>query len=268
MQSEATVRDFQLHRHPYNVIAFDFEKAFDKAPHPCIIRAVQSIGFSGPALKWLESFLTGRTFRVRIGDTLSDAALVSSGVIQGYTLGSILYNIFIDSLLSRITLPSEGFADDFKLLADVSVYTAHQIQDEIDKVVTWTDENYTPLSVDKCVVLHCDPRQSNNVYHIRDIVINSVDNLCDLGISRSSDGSFSDHCLAIANEASQVCGIIRHTFRSRHRNLLWPAFIYYVLPILSYCSLVWNQFLQRDIVLFERIQRSFTKRIRGHECMT
>ena len=117
-------------------------------------------------------------------------------------MGPILYDIFIDSLLSRITLPSEGFADDFKFLADVSVYNAHQKQDEINKVVAWTDENYTPLSVDKCVVIHCGPRQPNNVYHIRDIVIKSVDNLCDLGISRSSDDSFSDHCLAIANKAS------------------------------------------------------------------
>ena len=40
MQSEATIRDFQLRRHPYNVIAFDFEKAFDKALHTCVIRAV------------------------------------------------------------------------------------------------------------------------------------------------------------------------------------------------------------------------------------
>ena len=62
--------------------------------------------------------------------------------------------------------------------------------------------------------------------------------------------------------------MIRHTFRSRHRNLLWPAFLYYVLPILTYCSQVWNPFLQRNILLLERIQRSFTKRIRGLESIT
>ena len=98
LQSEATIRDFQLRRHPHDVSVFDFEKAFDKAPHLCVIRAVQSIVISGPALKWLESFLTGRTFRVRIGDTLSDATLVSSGVFQESTLGPILYDICINSL--------------------------------------------------------------------------------------------------------------------------------------------------------------------------
>ena len=100
------------------------------------------------------------------------------------------------------------------------------------------------------------------------LLLYSVDNLYDLGISRSSNGSFLDQCLTITNKASRICGMIRHTFRSRHRNLLWPAYLCYVLPILFYCSQVWNPFLLRDIVLLKRIQRSFTKRIRGLECLT
>ncbi len=133
-----------------------------------------------------------RTFRVRIGNTLYDAALVFSGIIQGSTLGLILYDIFIDTLLSRITLPPERYADNCKFIADVSIYTAHQIQDEIENIVAWSDENDTPLSVENCFVLHCGPCQLNNVYHIHDTVINNVDNLSDLGISCSSNNSFSD----------------------------------------------------------------------------
>ena len=36
LQSEVTIRDFQLRRHPYDVIAFDFEKAFDKLLIPAL----------------------------------------------------------------------------------------------------------------------------------------------------------------------------------------------------------------------------------------
>ena len=44
---------------------------------------------------------------------------------------------------------------------------------------------------------------------------------------------------------------------------LWTAFQYYVIPVLMYCSPVWNSLLQRDIDVIERVQRRFTKRISG-----
>ena len=62
---------------------------------------------------------TGENFRVRISDTLSDAALVLFGVIHGFTLEPILYDIFIDSPLSRMKLSKECFADNLKFVADV-----------------------------------------------------------------------------------------------------------------------------------------------------
>ena len=60
-----------------------------------------------------------------------------------------------------------------------------------------------------------------------------------------------------------MVGALRHAFRSTSPVLLWPAFQYYILPILMYCSPSWNPSLKKDIDIVERIQRSFTKRLRG-----
>ena len=57
--------------------------------------------------------------------------------------------------------------------------------------------------------------------------------------------------------------MIRHIFPSGHRNLLWPAFQIYVLPILSYCSPLWSPFLKHDYNAVEAVQPAFTKRIYG-----
>ena len=57
--------------------------------------------------------------------------------------------------------------------------------------------------------------------------------------------------------------MIRHIFLSGHRNLLWPAFQIYVLPILTCCSPLWSPFLKRDIDAAEAVQRAFTKQIYG-----
>ena len=81
----------------------------------------------------------------------------------------------------------------------------------------------------------------------------------DLGILRTSDASYSNHCQAIAAKASRTAGAIRHTFRSRDRNLMWAAFQSYELPITMYCSPLWNPTLKKDINALEKIQRRFTK---------
>lgn len=129
----------------YDLISFDYAKAFDKAPH-----AIDCV-----ALVWLASFLADRTFCARVGNHYSSTAKVTSSIIQGCSLGPILYYIFIDSLVHKINLPSQAFADDFKFLADVVVHSRPYIQSQIDVAADWADEHGTPLSVEKSLEMHC-----------------------------------------------------------------------------------------------------------------
>jgi ribonuclease P/MRP protein subunit RPP40 len=123
LNCNATIAKIVSQHHPYDILSFDFAKAFDKAPHKLVISSLAQHGIEGKALDWLVSFLTGRTFRVRVGECYSRAADVSSGVIQGSILGPILY-LFIDSLLRKLKLPTLAFADDVKIIADVTAYSA------------------------------------------------------------------------------------------------------------------------------------------------
>ena len=224
LDSEAKICDIINSRHPYDILSFDFAKAFDKAPHHYVIEAATSFGICGKALEWLSSFLTCRTFRMRVGDVLSVSVNVTSGVIQGSTFGPVLYDIFIDSLLRKITFPSQAFDDDFKFIADVITHSKDIIQNEINIVADWADEKGTPLSKEKCCVLHCGPVQPYNVYHIKSTIIKATDTIIDLGIKRSCDGSYSEQCNNMILKATRTCGIIRHIFPLGHRNLLWPTF--------------------------------------------
>ena len=44
-------------RHPYDIINIDFQKAFGKVPHSVILKALQSKGIGGQAIKWCGNFL-------------------------------------------------------------------------------------------------------------------------------------------------------------------------------------------------------------------
>jgi len=52
-------------------------------------------------------------------------------------------------------------------------------------------------------------------------------------------------------------------FSSGDIHLLVRAYIVYVRPIVEYNSVIWSPVAKHDIELFEKVQRRFTKRLRG-----
>ena len=50
---------------------------------------------------------------------------------------------------------------------------------------------------------------------------------------------------------------------SRNTDLLVHAFNTYVRPLLEYNSVVWSPYLKSDIELIQKVQRRFTKRLKG-----
>ena len=47
-----------------DIVLLDFSKAFDKVPHKRLLYKLHRYGICGNHLKWIESFLTGRTQKV------------------------------------------------------------------------------------------------------------------------------------------------------------------------------------------------------------
>ena len=70
-------------------------------------------------------------------------------------------------------------------------------------------------------------------------------------------------CRVTANRAHHRASLILKCFMSREPKLLFKAFTVYVRPLVEYCSPVWAPVYKTDIDLIERVQRRFTKRLRG-----
>ena len=92
---------------------------------------------------------------VKVGGCISDVSPVPSGIIHGFVLGPILFTVVEDSMLRCLRLSSVAFTDDVKFVADVAVRTREDVLIEVDAIVAWSDDHIMPLSIDKCLVLHC-----------------------------------------------------------------------------------------------------------------
>ena len=246
-------------RQNLDVIFIDFSKAFDSVVHEKLLLRLRCIGFGGFLLSWITAFLKNRTQAVKIEDKISEYRSVTSGVPQGSVLGPTLFNIYVNSLIENIDCGSDVylFADDVKIFSGDS----NKLQNDLDNLCQWSDKWQLNIAFDKCSVLHLGKNNPMTTYYLGENIVKSQESVKDLGIYTTSNLSSTTHCHELYKKCSRIASLICKTFISKNLDLKLRAYKTYVLPILDYCSSVYNPCKISDINLIERIQRRFTKNI-------
>ncbi|KAJ3656648.1 hypothetical protein Zmor_000101 [Zophobas morio] len=242
---------------PTDVIYFDFAKAFDRVPIQRLILKLKWLGVSGNLLVWIKSFLSERLFRVKVGEVVSGHKQVISGVPQGSVLGPLLFLVYTADLRKHIRSPCAFYADDFKIYN--SSCKLNVIATDILAVTEWSKKWLIPLNISKCVVLHIGPHNPRADYFIYGVPLTKVDAQNDLGVTITTDLTWSQHIAKIVSKANKMVYLLRRTFKNPDHDTVAKLHKTYVRPILEYSNLVWYPILVRDSDLLEGVQRRMTR---------
>ena len=199
-----------------DAIYFDFAKAFDTVPHQRLLSKLTSYGIGGSLLEWIKSFLFDRHQIVKVNGIESYSCMVKSGVPQGSVLGPLLFVIYINDLPESISSPSYLFADDTKVLREISSKEdAKRLQDDIDTLDAWSKKWLLRFHPDKCHVLTLGKFENishTERYRLGETELEHVFEEKDLGVIIDSEMKFDQHIHAKTMKANSSAGLIRHSF--------------------------------------------------------
>ena len=168
-------------------VLMDLSKAYDCLPHDLLIAKLAAYGVGYHSLKFLHNYLSNRKQRVRISSAISEWICLLLGVPQGFILGPLLFNIFINDLLF-VHLDSEicNFADDNTLYACGSTIenVLFKLNADIPRVMHWFKSNEMVVNPDKFQILFLGVQNSNDIFvNIDNASISSSETVKLLGVT-------------------------------------------------------------------------------------
>ena len=218
------------------VAYIDYAKAFDSVSHAKLLIKLRACGIAGNLLKWIESFLSNRSQQTRIGATLSNSILLSSGVIQGSVLGPLLFLLFINdisSVLCDSCCTCKLYADDLKLYTKLKINEdSCVLQNKLQVLYDWSNTWQLRISHKKCAVMMV-PRHPDICLKLGNESTPFVNEFKDLGVVINSNVKFNAHINTIVARASSRANLIHKCFISKDVQTLVHAFTYILSFYLS-----------------------------------
>ena len=225
------------------VLFLDLSAAFDTIDIDKLLNILETeLGIKGSALKWISSFLKGRSQKVRIEGNYSESLDVLYGAPQWSVLGPKFFGIYVRGqphVFNKCKFVSSSFADDsngrktFSITFQYNVLK-HEVAKCLSEVTDWMNYLFLKINPDKTEILLLYPKTMEKEVIIRGTMIN--ENQCirfsdvvkNVGVWLDKHLDLNYHTNKIVSHSYKILkdiGRIRSVLSCKHTEMLVHAVI-------------------------------------------
>ena len=234
------------------------------------------LGISGTALSWFQSFLTGRTQRVKIHGEYSESLDVPYGAPQGSVLGPKLFNGNVRSqplVFKHCQFNSSSFADDsngrrtFALTFQFNILK-HDVSNCIDEIIRWSFAHYMKINPDKTEILLFRPPSLN-----KEVVINGIflegqcirfsDAVKNVGVWLDKNLTMEKHINTIVAHCYKILRDIRRIKKYLTKSHIERLVHAVISSRLDYCNSLLVNIDKENLNKLQKVQNSAARLILG-----
>ena len=227
-----------------------------------------SFNITGPALGWVESYLSQRSQRVVLDGKHSDWAPVISGVPEGSILGPLLFTCYVADLPKHIKTSCLSYADDVKIFHRISSSAdSHALQADLDRLSSWSETWYLRLNPAKCKTITFTLRSSPHLtsYTLDGHQLERCASVRDLGVILDTKLTFAEHVDATIAKSNRMLGLLMRSMQMSVREYRTPfncvaalsAYKAHVRSVMEYGCVIWSGAAVTHLRRLERLQHRF-----------
>lgn len=233
---------------------------------------MKKIGISTKFINTCKGFYNYACMAIKTKEGNTDFVEMTKGVMQGETLSSSLFLIFINDLIlylimfdlkgvgegRNLDIQALGYADDFVILA--STYSEMKKKIKVMEEYSFLNELELNIKKSKIMIFHRGGINYHKYkFYYKGSILETVKKFSYLGVNFSSSGLFLNHLQRISSNAriaiSSTIQLIRNNRIGSWESIetLYNSLVYNVL---TYCSEIWAiDFLGE----FDKLQANFYK---------
>ena len=236
------------------LVLFDFSIAFDSVSHLKLLIKLRKLGFSDEALKWIFSYLTGRS-QVVVNDNggCFQWLETASGVRQGSILRPLLFSLFINDIGKLLNYSKHMiFADDIQIYlscppAEIDSGIA-KIGHDVNVIARYAKENSLQLNIGKSKVLVLGSRTFVSGIDldtllpitVEGIAIPFVTEVQNLGVIMAANLYWRSYVVSISKKVHFTLHKLKFHRNALSRELRTTLIVSLIFPLIDYYCLTFN----------------------------
>lgn len=212
---ESDIHDAFVENQHVLAIFFDLKKAFDTAWRYAIVTKLQEWGVCGKMLKFIQSFLDNRSFRVAVNGYLSSSMTLENGTPQGSVLSTTLFLVAINDICQNISKPIKNllFADDLTLYIkgkDIHL-TARLMQAALNHIESWSLSHGFTFSTEKtkCIVFSKSKPPNLPAIYLNNCRLPAVEQIKYLGVIFDGRLTWKPHIDFLRKECTKRINLLK-----------------------------------------------------------
>ena len=130
--------------------------------------------------------------------------------------------VYINDLEEGVTCSIFKFANDTKLFRKTKeIGDKQNVQDDIDKLVKWSEKWQMLINFGKCKCLHTGPGNTGMNNEMRGTILSKTVKEY-LGVTTNANMKVSEQCRIAASKGNQVLRMIRRNITYKENSLIVP----------------------------------------------